>query len=125
MHDGLQTPRLTDRWDTLCEGNAKEALEALHRNALPTRRWFGGKARRIKSGTVSDVVPIPAAKTRAVVLVSNTRFLWLPHSVMRPASVVSADAAKPKDLLSAIAQWHRPSTDRSTASPGPHRKSVL
>jgi trehalose synthase-fused probable maltokinase len=65
------TSRLTGRWDTLWEGQTKEALEALLRDTLPTRRWFGGKARRIKSVTVSDAVPIRTAKTHAVVLLSH------------------------------------------------------
>lgn len=64
------TLRLTGRWEALCEGEAKDALETLLRDALPTRRWFGGKARRIRSVTVTDAVPIPTSRTRAFVLLS-------------------------------------------------------
>ncbi|MEW6248746.1 MAG: putative maltokinase [Nitrospirota bacterium] len=68
------TLRLTGRWEALCEGEAKDALETLLRDALPTRRWFGGKARRIRSVTVTDAVPISTSRTRAFVLLTRVAY---------------------------------------------------
>jgi trehalose synthase-fused probable maltokinase len=65
------TLRLTGRWEALCEGEAKDALAILLRDVLPTHRWFGGKARRIKSVTVTDAVPIATPGTRACVLLTR------------------------------------------------------
>jgi len=49
-------------WEAALVGGSKEALEAVLLGYIPQRRWFGGKARRIKTATITDVVSVPGAE---------------------------------------------------------------
>jgi maltose alpha-D-glucosyltransferase/alpha-amylase len=49
----------TGRWGALLVGKSKTALEEILPGYLRTCRWFGGKARRIKSASIREVLPIP------------------------------------------------------------------
>src|SRR5204863_5502062 len=40
----------------------KERFESVLLRYIPQRRWFAGKARRVKSATISDVVSVPGAE---------------------------------------------------------------
>jgi maltose alpha-D-glucosyltransferase/alpha-amylase len=51
--------RVTGGWDSALTGPAKERLEAVLLGYVKHRRWFAGKARRLKSAQISDVVPVP------------------------------------------------------------------
>jgi len=46
-------------WKELFEGVRRTPLEQLLPDYLAARRWFGGKARKIRSAQVSDIVPFP------------------------------------------------------------------
>ena len=48
-----------DEWTDVFEGRARFRLEAILRNALRNRRWFGGKAREIQFVRLIDVLPLP------------------------------------------------------------------
>ncbi|HUY87133.1 MAG TPA: maltose alpha-D-glucosyltransferase [Pirellulales bacterium] len=48
-----------DAWTDAFEGRAKIRLEAVLRDALRGRRWFGGKAREIQAVRVADVLRLP------------------------------------------------------------------
>jgi maltose alpha-D-glucosyltransferase / alpha-amylase len=50
--------RVTGDWEDLVVGEARPALERALATALPTRRWFGGKAVAVKSVSILDAVPI-------------------------------------------------------------------
>jgi maltose alpha-D-glucosyltransferase/alpha-amylase len=45
-------------WASVLDGPARAELGAAVADLLPTRRWFGGKARPIRSVTVSSVIPL-------------------------------------------------------------------
>ncbi|HWB00921.1 MAG TPA: maltose alpha-D-glucosyltransferase, partial [Pirellulales bacterium] len=45
------------QWESVFEGRARGQLERGLRASLPSRRWFGGKARTIQSAALLDVVP--------------------------------------------------------------------
>jgi len=48
-------------WETALDGGSKERLESVLIGYIRKRRWFAGKARRLKSATIKDVVAIPGA----------------------------------------------------------------
>jgi trehalose synthase-fused probable maltokinase len=48
-----------DRWEELFAGQGAEALAAVIGRYLAERRWFGGKARRIRRVEIDDAAPVP------------------------------------------------------------------
>jgi len=46
-------------WEKVFQGRGRSAIEEVLPGFLKTRRWFGGKARRIKSARIVDAVPVP------------------------------------------------------------------
>ena len=46
------------RWDAVFKGKAKSTLEEILPDYLKMRRWFGGKAKRIRSVEIKETVPI-------------------------------------------------------------------
>ncbi|HEV7225465.1 MAG TPA: maltose alpha-D-glucosyltransferase [Pirellulales bacterium] len=54
----LPLVKVAGDWMEVFEGRARTRLEAVLRDALRGRRWFGGKARLIQVVHVTDVVPL-------------------------------------------------------------------
>ena len=54
----LPTVVVTGRWDNVFRGKAKTALEDILPGYLQERRWFGGKARLMKSAKIRDAIPL-------------------------------------------------------------------
>ncbi len=48
-------------WEAVLTGTAKERLESVLSGYIRQRRWFAGKARRVKSAQISDVMAVPGA----------------------------------------------------------------
>jgi maltose alpha-D-glucosyltransferase / alpha-amylase len=57
----LPEVRTVGGWESALVGRSKERFESVLLGYIPQRRWFAGKARRIKTATVSDVVTVPGA----------------------------------------------------------------
>ena len=55
-----------DRWEQVCEGEGKAALESVLPAVLATRRWFGGKGRTIRSVRIAETIPIPSRSKTAI-----------------------------------------------------------
>jgi maltose alpha-D-glucosyltransferase/alpha-amylase len=53
--------RVTGSWESALTGAGKERLENILLGYIRSRRWFGGKARRLKSAQISDLIPVPGA----------------------------------------------------------------
>jgi maltose alpha-D-glucosyltransferase/alpha-amylase len=53
--------RLTGDWESALVDPAKERLENVLLGYIKNRRWFAGKARRLKSAEISDLIPVPGA----------------------------------------------------------------
>ena len=54
------SPVVADSWERLLEGAGRYRLESASLPAyLSKQRWFGGKARRIRSTTIADWIPLP------------------------------------------------------------------
>ncbi len=58
----LPEVRTAGGWESALVGEAKERLENILLGYIPQRRWFGGKARRIKTASIVDVVTVPGAE---------------------------------------------------------------
>ena len=56
---------LAGAWEEIFQGEAKAALELLLPGYLQQWRWFGGKARHIRSIALMEVVPFPSASAVA------------------------------------------------------------
>ena len=56
---------LAGAWEEIFQGEAKAALELLLPGYLQQWRWFGGKARHIRSIALLEVVPFPSASAVA------------------------------------------------------------
>src|SRR5207245_5678525 len=54
--------RVAGGWEAALVGASKESLEAVLLGYIPRRRWFAGKARRMKTATITDVVSVPGAE---------------------------------------------------------------
>ncbi len=53
-----------DDWEEIFDSRHHLLFEQALQSWLPSRRWFGGKARTIKSVHVGDIVPVPAEKEK-------------------------------------------------------------
>jgi maltose alpha-D-glucosyltransferase/alpha-amylase len=53
--------RVAGTWESALTGASKERLESVLLGYVRNRRWFAGKARRLKSAVISDVIPVPGA----------------------------------------------------------------
>lgn len=49
------------RWGAIFKGKAKSMLEEILPEYLKTRRWFGGKAKRIRSVEIKETIPVSHA----------------------------------------------------------------
>ncbi|HET7420331.1 MAG TPA: maltose alpha-D-glucosyltransferase [Candidatus Dormibacteraeota bacterium] len=57
----LPEVRTAGGWEAALVGAAKERFENVLLGYIPKRRWFAGKARRVKTATINDVVGVPGA----------------------------------------------------------------
>jgi maltose alpha-D-glucosyltransferase / alpha-amylase len=53
--------RVAGSWESALSGPSKERLENVLLGYVRNRRWFAGKARGLKSATISNVIPVPGA----------------------------------------------------------------
>jgi maltose alpha-D-glucosyltransferase/alpha-amylase len=57
--------RTVGGWEAALVGGAKERFENVLVRYIPQRRWFAGKARRVKTVTISDIVTVPGADSNS------------------------------------------------------------
>ena len=64
--EDVQAPviEIAGAWDQVIIGGAKAALEKILPRYLQNRRWFGGKARKIRSVKIIDAIAMPVDSTR-------------------------------------------------------------
>jgi len=61
-------------WEELLQPAARPRLEQLLPSYLRTRRWYGGKARRLKTARIADVVRVPHAGSATFVLLVHSEY---------------------------------------------------
>ncbi|MGI5864432.1 MAG: putative maltokinase [Myxococcales bacterium] len=64
---GLPTLRVAEHWQNVLEGGARHRLEDVLPAFLQAQRWFGGKARRMRSVLISKAIPLPMEAEIALV----------------------------------------------------------
>jgi len=52
--------KVTAGWESVLLGSARERLESILLGYIKQRRWFAGKARRLKSAQLQDVINVPS-----------------------------------------------------------------
>jgi maltose alpha-D-glucosyltransferase/alpha-amylase len=72
--DRLPRIALAGGWEGVFEGRAREKLEEALPAYLRSRRWFGGKARRISSVELADVIPFRHAETFAYIVIARVEY---------------------------------------------------
>jgi len=65
---------LAGDWKALYNGRGRIALEAALLSYIKQRRWFGGKARHIRSGDIWDVIPIPFETSMAHLILFQIKY---------------------------------------------------
>ena len=84
------------RWQKILEGQAKKSLEKCLPRFLAARRWFGGKAKSIRSTTISDVIPLDLSDKEAEIQLILLRVDYIadePETYLLPLAFVSGDRA--------------------------------
>jgi maltose alpha-D-glucosyltransferase/alpha-amylase len=120
--DGARTPAslpeiaVEGGWESALSGDAKERLENLLLGYIRQRRWFAGKARRLKTASITDVINVPGTEgTAYLTTVLITYGEGDPETYLLP--IAYATAAEASHILerwpkSAIA-WVRNQEDES------------
>jgi len=75
-HEERRVPalRVAGGWEQLFRKEAKTGLEKILPDYLKTRRWFGGKARRIKSVSIRESVPLPGTDPPSALLLVQVEY---------------------------------------------------
>jgi len=60
--------KVSGGWDSVLFGSAKERLEGVLLGYIRQRRWFAGKARRLKSASIVDAIEVPGIDRSAYLL---------------------------------------------------------
>ncbi|HUY29770.1 MAG TPA: maltose alpha-D-glucosyltransferase [Acidimicrobiales bacterium] len=82
--------RVPAEWWRVLEGRARRSFEAALPAILQSRRWFGGKHRRIHSATVHEHVPLVGQGPRVELVVVNVEYFEGEHErYVMPVSMVS------------------------------------
>jgi maltose alpha-D-glucosyltransferase/alpha-amylase len=74
-------------WDEVFAARSRDAIERALRGYLPTRRWFGGKARVIDNVSVRDAIELPGEMRLLVLDVEFTD--GEPQSYLLPAAIAN------------------------------------
>jgi maltose alpha-D-glucosyltransferase/alpha-amylase len=61
-------------WDQMFGKDGRGKLERILPDYLKTRRWFGGKARRIKLSGIREVIPLPGTSPPSVLLLVHVEY---------------------------------------------------
>ena len=98
-HDGDVLPsfRAARRWEAVLEGQPKRALEKYLPRFLTTRRWFGGKAKPIRSVSIADVIPLELADEGPEVYLALLRVAYIqdePETYLLPLAFASGARAE-------------------------------
>ena len=81
-------------WDQLITGSGRAALEKILPRYLHNRRWFGGKARRIRSTKITEAIPIPVDSTKAYFVMVEVGYVeGDPETYILPLAYATSDRA--------------------------------
>jgi maltose alpha-D-glucosyltransferase/alpha-amylase len=113
----MQIPALnvSGAWEAVLKGRSRASLEGLLPDYLRRQRWFGGKARRMKSARIVDIIPAPGVQPAAFFLFSQVDYLeGDPEIYTLPltyASGLAAESVQQEDPASVMASVRRRDRD--------------
>ncbi len=87
-------------WDTILAGPERKTLASALAGVLPTRRWFGAKARQIRNLTILEAIPLASL---ARLLVVRVAFATGPDEVYQMPLAFMANGAE--GAIAAAARW--------------------
>src|SRR6266436_1841014 len=88
-------------WDTVFVGSARERLETVLLGYVKQRRWFAGKARRLKAAQIQDVINVPGVDgTAYLVTVSVSYAEGDPDTYLVPMA-----HANPAEATQILERW--------------------
>jgi maltose alpha-D-glucosyltransferase/alpha-amylase len=81
-------------WEEVFAGPQREALEAILATFLPARRWFGGKARTIRSVELAEAIPLSGGPLQAYTTLLRVDYTeGDPQTYVLPLTFASGDQA--------------------------------
>ena len=96
--DEAEIPLITLKkggWESVLSDPGKEPLERILQLQLPRQRWFGGKARRIKSTQIVDAIPIPHDRSIAYLTLVRVEYRdGDPESYVLPLAFAGGERAE-------------------------------
>lgn len=103
-----QIPRLTvqNKWESIFSGRSKSELEKILLAYIPAKRWFGGKARKLKAVEIVDSAPLANDIAASFVFVQISYAEEEPDLYMLPLSYASghqADELRSYQIQSVVA----------------------
>ncbi|MBI2360657.1 MAG: alpha-glucosidase C-terminal domain-containing protein, partial [Deltaproteobacteria bacterium] len=112
----LPSLEVTDSWAQLIRGRAKPRLERALPGYLRICRWFGGKAKQIRSIRIAAAIPIPFDRSVAYLTAIEVQYLGAtPESYLLPLAFAPAEREaeiKEANPLAIVAQLRAKGTDR-------------
>jgi maltose alpha-D-glucosyltransferase/alpha-amylase len=91
----LPVLRVRGKWENVFQGKAKAALEDVLPAYMRPRRWFGGKARPIKTTIIREAAPMAGADQPAYILLVEVQYLeGDAQTYVLPLAFASGDRAE-------------------------------
>jgi maltose alpha-D-glucosyltransferase / alpha-amylase len=93
-HDMLEAPPLTvsGSWESLLSERHRQSLMTILPTYLRTRRWFGGKARRIKGVSITETIPVQSGDFSAQLVMLQVDYTdGDPEHYLLPLAFASGD----------------------------------
>ncbi|MBV9387102.1 MAG: maltose alpha-D-glucosyltransferase [Chroococcidiopsidaceae cyanobacterium CP_BM_ER_R8_30] len=70
----LPTLVVSGTWQNVFANESRTALNSVLPSYLRTRRWFGGKARKIQTTQIQEVIPVPYRDTKAYIVLLQVAY---------------------------------------------------
>jgi maltose alpha-D-glucosyltransferase/alpha-amylase len=92
--------QVSESWEAVLEPSARDQLEDALGRWIRKRRWFSGKARRVRRTRVEDVIPVPiTSEDRAHVVVLRVEYVEEePERYVVPLTWAPGEALEPTQL---------------------------
>jgi trehalose synthase/trehalose synthase-fused probable maltokinase len=86
--------KVSSDWDSVLVGSARERLETVLLGYIRQRRWFAGKARRLKAAQIKDVITVPGVDGAAYLVTVTVSYAeGDPDTYLVPMAYASAAEA--------------------------------
>jgi maltose alpha-D-glucosyltransferase/alpha-amylase len=94
LEEQLSTLTVKDGWENVFLGKAKAELDGLLSEYLKPRRWFGGKARRIQSSKIQEVLTMNYDNSKAFIALVNVEYVeGEPETYVLPLNFATEERA--------------------------------